>query len=453
VVSPAAGAVDCAMRPEDNEDGLGRRRALRTRGPHGRALGRPGTFRRRSVVRTSTTTIALSLSVVTTLLMRPATAASSSPEETFASSAMLQTAFSFADVDKSASLDQGEFAVAIDRYEAAKHEDMGKAQARMFEETGGAAFAGGSMSASRRHHSVPAPPSKKRFTAAQPVGDDPSQSFSKAFVNSLGMIWATEIGDKTFFIAAVLAMRHSRCVVFSGALLALIVMTVLSAALGYALPSLLPRKYTHYASAALFLYFGAKMLRDARTMGDGPADELAEVEDELGEKTHKREDLESHGAATTNGDASSMMMMTNGGGAHAGGKRPRGGVPTLARVLSQAFVLTFLAEWGDRSQIATIALAAAKDPIGVTLGGITGHAMCTGLAVIGGRMLASKISERTVAWVGGALFLVFATYSLFFETVPDEGPAVVSTAAVAADALAGSTASLDADLSELASRS
>lgn len=45
--------------------------------------------------------------------------------------------------------------------------------------------------------------------------------------------------------------------------------------------------------------------------------------------------------------------------------------------------MTFLAEWGDRSQISTIALAAAHDPYGVTLGGIIGHAFCTGGAVLG----------------------------------------------------------------------
>jgi hypothetical protein len=39
---------------------------------------------------------------------------------------------------------------------------------------------------------------------------DKMPGFWSAFVNSLVMIWATELGDKTFFIAAILAMRHER---------------------------------------------------------------------------------------------------------------------------------------------------------------------------------------------------------------------------------------------------
>jgi len=77
-------------------------------------------------------------------------------------------------------------------------------------------------------------------------------------------------------------------------------------------------------------------------------------------------------------------------------------------MLVKAFSLTFVAEWGDRSQIATIALAASHEPIGVTLGGIIGHSLCTGLAVIGGKLLASRISERMVLLVGGLLFILFA---------------------------------------------
>lgn len=67
----------------------------------------------------------------------------------------------------------------------------------------------------------------------------------------------------------------------------------------------------------------------------------------------------------------------------------------LSRVLIQAFTMTFLAEWGDRSQLTTIILAARDNVYGVIVGGVIGHAICTGLAVIGGRMIAQRISVRT----------------------------------------------------------
>lgn len=46
------------------------------------------------------------------------------------------------------------------------------------------------------------------------------------------MIIVSEIGDKTFFIAAIMAMKHSRLVVWLGAAGALAVMTVLAVVCG-----------------------------------------------------------------------------------------------------------------------------------------------------------------------------------------------------------------------------
>lgn len=139
----------------------------------------------------------------------------------------------------------------------------------------------------------------------------------------------------------------------------------------------------------------------------------------------------------------------------------------------QSFILTFLAEWGDRSQIATIAvrirnlitysppppkdlldisafvidfmasifvfvgslfissvfvlyilflmtsnfllqLATHKNALGVAVGATIGHTICTSVAVVGGSMLASKISQRSVATVGGLLFLGFSLSSYFY---------------------------------------
>ncbi|PIO57228.1 hypothetical protein TELCIR_21368, partial [Teladorsagia circumcincta] len=53
-------------------------------------------------------------------------------------------------------------------------------------------------------------------------------SFYHGFLASLSVIIVSELGDKTWFIAVIMAMRHSRLTVFSGAMGALALMTVLS---------------------------------------------------------------------------------------------------------------------------------------------------------------------------------------------------------------------------------
>ena len=70
--------------------------------------------------------------------------------------------------------------------------------------------------------------------------------------------------------------------------------------------------------------------------------------------------------------------------------------------------LIFVAEWGDRSMLATIALATTNSPVGVAVGATLGHALATIIAVVGGAICSKYISEKMVSLVGGVLFLVFA---------------------------------------------
>lgn len=85
-----------------------------------------------------------------------------------------------------------------------------------------------------------------------------------AFTAGLLLITIAELGDKTFFIAVILSMRHPRNLVFSGVIAALAAMTILSVALGRVI-GFLPKIYTHYATIALFLLFGLKLLYQAST--------------------------------------------------------------------------------------------------------------------------------------------------------------------------------------------
>jgi len=191
--------------------------------------------------------------------------------------------------------------------------------------------------------------------------------------------------------------------VFAGAVGALAAMTVLSSLLGYAAPALISRTYTHYAATILFLFFGLRMLYEALTNQHQDNDELEEVEKELAHSSNHSKDDQYHQDNNSKSYSASSAALRR----------------IFSPIFLEAFTLTFLAEWGDRSQIATIGLAAAEDVVGVTLGGIVGHALCTGAAVMGGRHLAIHIDEKLVSIFGGILFLLFAGHS-FYVGPPDE---------------------------------
>ncbi|KAF3592016.1 hypothetical protein DY000_02023444 [Brassica cretica] len=80
-------------------------------------------------------------------------------------------------------------------------------------------------------------------------------------------------------------------------------------------------------------------------------------------------------------------------------------------IFLKAFSINFFGEFGDKSQLATIGLAADENPFGVILGGVFAQLLCTTAAVIGGKSLASQISERIVALSGGMLFIIFGIQS------------------------------------------
>jgi putative Ca2+/H+ antiporter (TMEM165/GDT1 family) len=96
------------------------------------------------------------------------------------------------------------------------------------------------------------------------VGDNP---FREGVVSGFLLILFSEIGDKTFFIALLLALKQSRSSVFVGTFGALAVMTVISVALGqvfHKLDELLPQTglpLDDVLAAVLLVFFGVKTLQ------------------------------------------------------------------------------------------------------------------------------------------------------------------------------------------------
>ncbi|KAK6927961.1 Gdt1 family [Dillenia turbinata] len=209
---------------------------------------------------------------------------------------------------------------------------------------------------------------------------------------SLAMTVLSEIGDRTFCVAAILAMRHPRKSVFLGCLSSTVVMTILSALVGWAAPNMISPKWAHHMTTFLYFAFGLKSLWEGFNEDDDDNEELKQVVKELDANTEAK----SKGKEKAKTDEDSKKQRR----------------PFLTHLFSpvflKAFSLTFFGEWGDKSQLATIGLAAEENTLGVVVGGVIGQALCTIAAVIGGKTLASRISERLVTCFSTNLFKCFS---------------------------------------------
>ncbi|CCW71525.1 unnamed protein product [Phytomonas sp. Hart1] len=214
------------------------------------------------------------------------------------------------------------------------------------------------------------------------------------------MVLLSEIGDKTFFIACLMSMRHSKLSVYIGAVSALAAMTIFSTLMGIMVPNVVSVRVTQVLAAFLFFTFGIKILygelMSKKNSGEENEDELAEAAAAL----RRRDPLD----AVETGSAGTSVYTSP------SAKRWR---KFLNPVMVEAFTLIFLAEWGDRSQIATIALAASKNAYAVTVGGILGHAICTCGAVLCGKIIAQRVSIKSVNILGGILFIFFGLGTLY----------------------------------------
>jgi putative Ca2+/H+ antiporter (TMEM165/GDT1 family) len=181
----------------------------------------------------------------------------------------------------------------------------------------------------------------------------------EAVVSSFLLVAASEMGDKTQLLAFSLASRFRKpWAVMAGILVATLANHALASSLGSWLSTHVPHRVMAAVLAATFIGFGLWTLKP---------DTLEES-----------------------------------------GKPPRFGA------FLTTVVLFFLAEMGDKTQLATVALAARyQDPLMVTAGTTLGMLFSDGLAVLLGEKLAGKVQMKWLRWIAASLFFIFGAVSLW----------------------------------------
>ena len=184
------------------------------------------------------------------------------------------------------------------------------------------------------------------------------------------LIFPIELPDKTFIATLVLATRYQPLLVWIGVSAAFLVQTVIAVTLGGLLGQL-PRTPVEIFAGLMFLVGGLILIR-----GAGKADaEEAETEHEFESKTKA--------------------------GIHGW------------RVVGTSFLVLFVAEWGDLSQLLTAGLVVKyEDPVSVGVGAFLALATVSALGAALGRTLLQRIKLATIRRIGGGVCLLLAVVSL-----------------------------------------
>lgn len=180
----------------------------------------------------------------------------------------------------------------------------------------------------------------------------------RIFATVFGVIFIAELPDKTAVAALVLATRHRPLPVFLGTALALVVQSVVAVAAGGIL-SLLPARPVHIAAGLVFLVSAVFMWRR-----DEEEEESTDAND-----TGKPEEFR--------------------------------------RALWKSFLVVFIAEWGDLTQLGTAALAARyKAPMTVFFAASSALCLVAALAVFLGNRLSAVIHPRHTQRAAAVVFVL-----------------------------------------------
>jgi Ca2+/H+ antiporter, TMEM165/GDT1 family len=94
--------------------------------------------------------------------------------------------------------------------------------------------------------------------------------------------------------------------------------------------------------------------------------------------------------------------------------------PSKFGPITTVAIAFFIAEMGDKTQLATVALAAKyPSPLATLMGTTTGMMIADGLGIYVGVLAGRKISERLVKWISAMIFIIFGYIGLY-TSLPKE---------------------------------
>jgi len=219
-----------------------------------------------------------------------------------------------------------------------------------------------------------------------------------AFVLSFGMVSLAEMFDKTWFVALVMAMRYEKHTVFWACFAGLFVHVFIAAGLGWSVAQFFSQQMTNFLAAAIYGIFAVLYAYDWY-ISEEDTDLFATGKEEV---TSSMPDGGLDTEAASYGTVKDKKTM-----------RSNGGKADLRSIFLQCFLAVFLAEWGDRTQIAMVGVHASQPLIPVMCGSTLAFGLLTLSAVTLGSFFGNQsLNESMVKAVCSISFAFFTVLAI-----------------------------------------
>lgn len=235
--------------------------------------------------------------------------------------------------------------------------------------------------------------------------------FKKVF-EAITTLFLSGLFDRSFFITAFMAIKYSKCLVLSSAALALSLVGVISVFVGVAITKYIPTVWIDTFAVAMFLFFGFKMLFEGLNMHSNKdllnlqkeSDRLIQINEEDRERlVANHGNGHSHGLSDVKKECEEITSDK----------------PSNIKIFAKIFLLIFMSEIGDRSQISTIYLTSNFDKLVVLAASVIAQNLLTICAIFGGVFISTKISEKNLTIIAGSTFILFGVVAMYFLFVND----------------------------------
>ena len=174
------------------------------------------------------------------------------------------------------------------------------------------------------------------------------------------LIFAAEIGDKSQLVCMILAAKYRALPVMLGSVLAFMLLNTLAVTFGLAIASWIPEALMAAIVAILFAIFGIHALR----VEEEPDDDNVEIS-----KGH------------------SIFITT--------------------------FLLITVAEFGDKTQLAVVALSSTSIPVAVWIGSTVALITTSALGIWAGRTVLQRIPITFIHRISGVIFILLSLFAAY----------------------------------------